>query len=72
GYNGMDPTEGGQEPVASFGPNIPAVVEVIFGVTSSEEGPTGQLPVDLPVIKDGVLSPNEVAYPVGYQSENWN
>lgn len=72
GYNGMDPTEGGQEPVASFGPNIPAVVEVIFGVTSSEEGPTGQLPVDLPVIKDGVLSPNEVAYPVGYQSEDWN
>ena len=72
GYNGMDPTEGGQEPVASFGPNIPAVVEVIFGVTSFEEGPTGQLPVDLPVIKDGVLSPNEVAYPVGYQSENWN
>ncbi|MBA5729727.1 beta-hexosaminidase [Aerococcaceae bacterium INB8] len=72
GYNGMDPTEGGQEPVASFGPNIPAVVEVIFGVTSSEEGPTGQLPVDLPVIKDGVLSPTEVAYPVGYQSEDWN
>ena len=72
GYNGMDPTEGGQEPVASFGPNIPAVVEVIFGVTSSEEGPTGQLPVDLPVIKDGVLSPTEVAYPVGYHSEDWN
>ena len=72
GYNGMDPTEGGQEPVASFGPNIPAVVEVVFGVTSSEEGPTGQLPVDLPVIKDGVLSPTEVAYPVGYHSEDWN
>ena len=72
GYNGMDPTEGGLEPVASFGPNIPAVVEVIFGVTSSEEGPTGQLPVDLPVIKDGVLSPTEVAYPVGYHSEDWN
>lgn len=72
GYNGMDPTEGGQEPVASFGPNIPAVVEVIFGVTSSEEGPTGQLPVDLPVIEDGVLSPTEVAYPVGYHSEDWN
>lgn len=72
GYNGMDPTEGGQEPVASFGPNIPAVVEVIFGVTSSEEGPTGQLPVDLPVIEDGVLSPTEVAYPVSYHSEDWN
>ena len=72
GYNGMDPTEGGQEPVASFGPNIPAVVEVIFGVTSSEEGPTGQLPVDLPVIEDGVLSPTEVAYPVGFHSEDWN
>lgn len=72
GYNGMDPTEGGQEPVASFGPNIPAVVEVVFGVTSSEEGPTGQLPVDLPVIEDGVLSPTEVAYPVGYHSEDWN
>lgn len=72
GYNGMDPTEGGQEPIASFGPNIPAVVEVVFGVTSSEEGPTGQLPVDLPVIEDGVLSPTEVAYPVGYHSEDWN
>ncbi|MBG9978257.1 glycoside hydrolase family 3 protein [Ruoffia tabacinasalis] len=72
GYNGMDPTEGGQEPVASFGPNIPAVVEVIFGLTASEEGPTGQLPVDLPVIEDGTLITTEVAYPIGYHSEDWN
>lgn len=71
GYNGMDPTEGGQEPDASFGPNIPAVVEVIFGVTDANEGPTGQLPVDLPVIEDGVLITEEIAYPVGYQSEDW-
>lgn len=71
GYNGMDPTEGGQEPDASFGPNIPAVVEVIFGVTNSDDGPSGQLPVDLPVIKDGVLITEEIAYPVGYQSEDW-
>lgn len=71
GYNGMDPTEGGQEPDASFGPNIPAVVEVIFGVTDANEGPTGQLPVDLPVIEDGMLITEEIAYPVGYQSEDW-
>ncbi len=52
-YNGMDPTKSGQEPVTSFGPNIPALVVVIFGVTYSEDGPSGLLPVDLPVIEGG-------------------
>ena len=72
GYNGLDPTEGGKEPESSFGPNIPAVVEVIFGQTVSGEAPTGQLPVDLPVIEDGQLVPTEIAYPMGYHSEDWN
>lgn len=72
GYNGMDPTEGDKEPESSFGPNIPAVVEVIFGQTVSGEAPTGQLPVDLPVIEDGQLVPTEIAYPMGYHSEDWN
>lgn len=44
GAKGMDPTEALQ-PEATFGPNIPAGVEVILGRKSE-----GKLPVNLPVI----------------------
>ncbi len=46
GYKGMDPTEadGGLSPIKAFGPNIPAIMDVIFGAHEA----TGILPVDVP------------------------
>lgn len=53
GFKGMDPTEkdGGTK---SFGPNIPAALEVIFWTKNAK----GKIPVDLPEIKDGKLTNN--------------
>lgn len=51
GFKGMDPTEV-DAGIKAFGPNIPAVLEVIF---EGGEG-KGKLPVDIPVIKDGKLT----------------
>ncbi|MGM9975273.1 MAG: glycoside hydrolase family 3 N-terminal domain-containing protein [Clostridiaceae bacterium] len=61
GNKGMDPTEGLQID-KSFGPNIPAGIEVIFGGVS----PSGKLPVDLPVIENGVMDTSKTAYPIGH------
>lgn len=71
GYLGMDPTEGGKEPTTTFGPNIPAAVELIFGRTPDNKGPKGTLPVDLPKIENGVMSTNEYTHKVGYSSKDW-
>ena len=51
GFKGMDPTEV-DAGIKAFGPNIPAVLEIIF---EGGEG-KGKLPVDIPVIKDGKLT----------------
>ena len=51
GFKGMDPTEV-DAGIKAFGPNIPAVLEIIF---EGGEG-KGKLPVDIPVIKDGELT----------------
>ena len=51
GFKGMDPTEV-DAGIKAFGPNIPAVLEIIF---EGGEG-KGKLPVDIPVIKDGKLN----------------
>ncbi|WP_426350227.1 glycoside hydrolase family 3 N-terminal domain-containing protein [Alloiococcus sp. CFN-8] len=61
GSNGMDPTEGieSQKKVA---PNIPAGIEVIFG----GRNPSGKLPVDIPVIENGVMDTSRTAYPIGH------
>ena len=50
GYKGMDPTEadGGLTPTQSFGPNIPAAMEVIFGGAEAQ----GTLPVDIPQVDE--------------------
>lgn len=65
GYLGMDPTEGGEEPISTFGPNIPAAVELLFG----RKDPKGTLPVDLPVIDDGEMSTDESEYELGDSAE---
>lgn len=62
GSSGMDPTEGGQRPTTNYGPNIPAALDIIFGAFD----PVGTLPVNIPVIKDGVMSENEIQYERGY------
>lgn len=61
GNKGMDPTES-LKPDNAFGPNIPAGVEVIF----NGQNHVGKLPVNVPSIKDGIMSETEVAYPIGH------
>jgi len=61
GNKGMDPTES-LKPDNAFGPNIPAGVEVIF----NGQNHVGTLPVNVPRIKDGIMSETEVAYPIGH------
>jgi len=61
GNKGMDPTES-LKPENAFGPNIPAGVEVIF----NGQNHVGKLPVNVPSIKDGIMSETEVAYPIGH------
>ena len=61
GNKGMDPTES-LKPDNAFGPNIPAGVEVIF----NGQKHVGTLPVNVPHIKDGIMSETEVAYPIGH------
>jgi len=50
------------KPDNAFGPNIPAGVEVIF----NGQNHVGKLPVNVPSIKDGIMSETEVAYPIGH------
>ncbi|MBS4750936.1 beta-hexosaminidase [Carnobacteriaceae bacterium zg-ZUI78] len=61
GNKGMDPTEA-LKPDNAFGPNIPAGVEVIFDGKEH----IGTLPVDVPVVENGVISETEIAYPIGH------
>lgn len=61
GSSGMDPTEGGVRPATNYGPNIPAALDVIFGAYQ----PVGTLPVNIPVIQDGVMSTTETQYERG-------
>ena len=61
GNKGMVPTES-LKPDNAFGPNIPAGVEVIF----NGQNHVGRLPVNVPLIKDGIMSETEVAYPIGH------
>jgi len=62
GSSGMDPTEGGKRPTTNYGPNIPAALDIIFGAFD----PVGTLPVNIPVITNGVMSDTEIQYPRGY------
>ena len=65
GYKGMDPTEadGGLTPTQTFGPNIPAAMEVIFGGAEAQ----GILPVDVPKVDvNGKIIEGENAYNYGF------
>ena len=58
GFKGMDPTEV-DAGIKAFGPNIPAVLEVLFEGGERK----GKLPVDIPAIKDGKLT-NEIIFKI--------
>lgn len=65
GANGMnaEDADGTVSPKSTYGPNIPAAVEVAFGVSA----PWGTLPVDIPTITDtGEMDTNTLAYPIGH------
>ena len=65
GYKGMDPTEadGGLTPTQTFGPNIPAAMDVIFGAYEAQ----GTLPVDIPQVDEtGSIITGENAYEYGF------
>ena len=69
GYKGMDPTEadGGLTPTQTFGPNIPAAMEVIFGGAEAQ----GTLPVDIPQVDEtGAIISGENAYNYGFGITN--
>jgi beta-N-acetylhexosaminidase len=69
GYKGMDPTEadGGLSPIKAFGPNIPAIMDVIFGAHEA----TGILPVDVPnLAADGKYDLTSNKYNFGYGITN--
>lgn len=69
GYKGMDPTEadGGLSPIKAFGPNIPAIMDVIFGAHEV----TGTLPVDVPnLTADGKYDLTSNKYDFGYGMTN--
>ncbi len=62
GAKGMDPTEPGQEPSKTFGPNIPTSLDIIFGKVAS----SGKLPVDVPKLSEDFKYTDETAYEFGY------
>ncbi|WP_411167513.1 glycoside hydrolase family 3 N-terminal domain-containing protein [Clostridium sp. MB05] len=69
GYKGMDPTEadGGLSPTKAFGPNIPAIIDVVFGAHEA----VGTLPVDIPNLKqDGSYDLTSNKYNFGYGITN--
>ena len=69
GYKGMDPTEadGGLTPTQTFGPNIPAAMDVIFGAYEAQ----GTLPVDIPQVDEtGAIVAGDNAYDYGFGITN--
>lgn len=61
GAKGMDPTET-LNPTKSFGPNIFAGIEIIFGKNFA----SGKLPIDLPELDDSYQMTDTVKYPYGH------
>lgn len=58
-----DPTESGAvNPSLTYGPNLPAILDVVFGGADMQ----GRLPVNIPVIQDGKMDPSEYIYEYGY------
>lgn len=62
--NGPDSEAGNQK---AAGPNLPAGIGAIFG----DFKPEGKLPVDIPVVENGVFK-EELHMPFGYGFKNWN
>lgn len=66
GAKGMDPTEAGQDPTKTYGPNIPTSLDIVFGKVDA----TGTLPVDVMELDANNKLTDTVAYPVGYGLTN--
>ncbi|MPQ44929.1 glycoside hydrolase family 3 protein [Clostridium tarantellae] len=64
GYKGIDPTEtdGGLSTKQTFGANIPAAIEVVFGKNKSK----GILPVDIPLLENSSFNTSKNVYPYGH------
>lgn len=62
--NGPDSEAGNQK---AAGPNLPAGIGAIFG----DFKPSGKLPVEVPVVKDGTIQ-DQVYLPLGFGFKNWN
>lgn len=62
--NGPDSEAGNQK---AAGPNLPAGIGAIFG----DFKPQGKLPVDVPVVENGVFK-EETHMPFGFGFKNWN
>lgn len=65
GATAMNPKDanGQKTPTYTYGPNIPAAIEVVFGT----KAPWGKLPVDIPTIyADGSMNTEELAYTIGH------
>lgn len=63
---GMDVTEAGQEPSATYGPNIPAAVDIIFGAAPA----SGTLPVDVYALTEDRSYSDMIALPFGFGLHN--
>lgn len=63
---GMDVTEAGQEPSATYGPNIPAAIDILFGAASAN----GTLPVDVYALNEDRTYSDTIALPFGYGLHN--
>ena len=62
GSSGMDPTEALSGNLNSYAPNIPAIIDVIFGGYKAE----GRLPVDVPKVNDdGSMDLDVLEFKVG-------
>lgn len=63
---GMDPTEPGQEPTTTYGPNIPTSLDIVFGAVEAK----GILPVDIMKLDSSYSYTNEVLFPIGHGYHN--
>ena len=66
GAKGMDPTEPGQEPTTTYGPNIPTSLDIVFAKVEA----LGTLPVDVPKLNENNKYTEEILYPLGYGLNN--
>jgi beta-N-acetylhexosaminidase len=53
---GLPSVSDGFRPAGAYGPNLPAAMEIIFGV----KNPSGKLPVDIPALSGNTFSTEKI------------